>query len=148
MKSLEQFDFKRIVIVAYRLPFKLVKRKDGYNAVQNAGGLVSAILSLSERMKKINKTNSKILWVGTGDSNLGNEGINPDFDLFPIDIPKKIDEKFYGGFCNNTIWPLFHYFPDKTVYDKTYFEAYATANQIFSKHSYINQLYKEDVKLD
>lgn len=42
--------FKRLVIVAYRLPFKFTKVKDGYKAVQNSGGLVSAILSLSQKM--------------------------------------------------------------------------------------------------
>ena len=26
-------------------------------------------------------------------------------------------DKFYFGFCNKTIWPLFHYFPAYTVYD-------------------------------
>jgi len=44
-------DYKRIVIVAYRLPFSLKHRNGKLTAVQNTGGLVSAVLSLTQRMK-------------------------------------------------------------------------------------------------
>ena len=54
MKSFDKFDFERIIIVAYRLPFKLVKKKYGHSVVQNTGGLVSAILSLSEKRDREN----------------------------------------------------------------------------------------------
>lgn len=131
MKTLDQIDFKRIIIVAYRLPFKLVRKKDQNHAVQNAGGLVSAILSLSERMNLNNAAASKIMWVGTGDMQLEQENLNQNFDLFPLEIPRKINDKYYGGFCNDTIWPLFHYFPQGTVYEDSYFEAYKVANALF-----------------
>jgi len=131
MKSLDKIDFKRIIIVAYRLPFKLIKKKDQYKALQNSGGLVSAILSLSEKMNLGSKPTSKILWVGTGDLQLGKENLNPHFDLYPLEIPRKINDKYYGGFCNDTIWPLFHYFSPNTVYDNSYFDAYVTANNLF-----------------
>ena len=131
MKAFDQLSFKRLVIVAYRLPFKLVKTGDTNTAVQNAGGLVSAILSLSDKMNANAETNAKILWVGIGDQQLGEENINPHFDLYPVEIPDEMNEKYYGGFCNDTIWPLFHYFPSLTTYDKSYFEAYEQANQLF-----------------
>ncbi len=131
MKTLDQIDFKRIIIVAYRLPFKLVRKKQKNYAVQNAGGLVSAILSLSEKMLREHQDVPKILWVGTGVSQLGEPDMNNNFDLYPVEIAKRTDDKFYGGFSNNTIWPLFHYFPSRTVYDDSYFEAYSTANNLF-----------------
>jgi len=40
-------------------------------------------------------------------------------------------DKFYHGFCNKTIWPLFHYFPSYTVYDQSYYAHYKAVNQIF-----------------
>ncbi len=131
MKTLDQIDFKRIIIVAYRLPFKLVRKKNVNYAIQNAGGLVSAILSLSEKLMRENSATPKILWVGTGVEQLGEENLNKNFDLYPVNIPKKIDEKFYGGFCNNTIWPLFHYFPSRTVYDDSFYDAYLSSNLMF-----------------
>ena len=131
MKSFDKFDFKRIIIVAYRLPFKLVKKKEGYSVIQNAGGLVSAILSLSEKMHSDESSHSKIVWLGTGDPKLETENINSHFKLYPVEIPPRINENYYGGFCNGTIWPLFHYFPSHTVYEKKYFRDYVTANEIF-----------------
>jgi len=133
MKTFDQLSFKRLVIVAYRLPFKLVKNGDTNTTVQNAGGLVSAILSLSDKMNTNADANAKIIWIGTGEKQLGEENINPHFDLFPVEIPDEMNEKYYGGFCNDTIWPLFHYFPSITTYDKSYFEAYEQANQLFFK---------------
>jgi hypothetical protein len=41
MKGFDQFKFKRIIIVAYRLPFKLVRKKEEFFQVQNSGGLVN-----------------------------------------------------------------------------------------------------------
>src|ERR1035437_2003450 len=131
MKTIDKLSFKRLVIVAYRLPFKLVENNNGYTAVQNAGGLVSAILSLSEKMNTNVEKSAKILWVGTGEKELGEKNINPHFDLFPVEIPVEMNGKYYGGFCNDTIWPLFHYFPSITTYDKDYFEAFEQANQLF-----------------
>jgi hypothetical protein len=49
-----EIHFDRLIIAAYRLPFKFKKTKKGYKAVQNSGGLVSAILALSENFKKNN----------------------------------------------------------------------------------------------
>lgn len=112
------------------MPYKLVRKKEEYVAVQNSGGLVSAVLSLSEKIKSDNKSTPDIIWVGTGDKDLGSIE-NASFKMFPIEIPKKVNEKYYSGFCNNTIWPLFHYFPSRTIYDPDYFEAYQTANNLF-----------------
>lgn len=129
-------NFDRLVIAAYRLPFKVVKTKNGYKNEQNSGGLVSAILALSENLKKnnINLKNSKIAWAGIGDSihDPSFPGIPNDFfDEIPVFLPKKLNDLFYGGFCNDLIWPLFHYFPTYSVIKTEYFQAYKEANFIF-----------------
>ena len=80
------------------------------------------------------ETTAKIIWIGTGEKELGEENINPHFDLFPVEIPEEMNDKYYGGFCNDTIWPLFHYFPSLTTYDDEYFEAYKKSNQLFLKN--------------
>ncbi|MFO7615877.1 MAG: bifunctional alpha,alpha-trehalose-phosphate synthase (UDP-forming)/trehalose-phosphatase [Bacteroidales bacterium] len=129
--------FERLVIAAYRLPFKVIKTKKGYRGVQNSGGLVSAILSLSENFihKAGAEEHSRILWTGIADNipegedvrNLGNE----HFDLAPVNISPELNDLFYGGFCNDLIWPLFHYFPTYCVFDKAYYQAYVEANLRF-----------------
>jgi trehalose 6-phosphate synthase/phosphatase len=126
--------FKRLVIAAYRLPFKFSITKKGYKAVQNSGGLVSAILSLSENFKRSNsqETNSKIVWAGIADNLPDNfsskKFTNEFFDIAPVNIPRHLNDLFYGGFCNDLIWPLFHYFPSYSVFNTNYFQAYKEAN--------------------
>ena len=133
----KKIHFGRLVIAAYRLPFKFTKSKSGFKAVQNSGGLVSAILSLSENLKKqTNKAlDNKIVWTGIADNlpeNFSSDDFeNENFDLVPVTIPSKLNDLYYGGFCNDLIWPLFHYFPSYSVYNDQYFKAYEEANMKF-----------------
>lgn len=129
--------FQRLVIAAYRLPFKFSKTKKGYKTVQNSGGLVSAILSLSENFNNSNSqvTKSKIVWAGIADNlpdNFSSKKFdNEYFDIAPVNIPQHLNDLFYGGFCNDLIWPLFHYFPSYSVFNIHYFHAYQEANSKF-----------------
>jgi trehalose 6-phosphate synthase/phosphatase len=81
--------------------------------VQSSGGLVSAILSIARR-PEAEELYRNIVWVGTGEG--PGAGKPPAGDpevgatLVPVHIPASVDRKFYGGFCNDVIWPLFHYF--------------------------------------
>ena len=40
-------------------------------------------------------------------------------------------ENYYYGFCNKTIWPLFHYFTLQTTFDKEHYDSYVKVNQLF-----------------
>jgi trehalose 6-phosphate synthase/phosphatase len=55
------------------------------------------------------------------------------YQLVPVEIEQAIDDKYYGGFCNDCIWPLFHYFPSFVVHDESYFENYILANKLFAE---------------
>ena len=133
----KEAQFKRLVIAAYRLPFKFIEQNKGYKAVQNAGGLVSAVLALSENSRKNNTslTESKIAWAGLADnlpadisrSDLNNES----FDIIPVTIAPELNDLYYGGFCNDLIWPLFHYFSEFSVFKEEYYDAYVEANTLF-----------------
>ena len=46
-------------------------------------------------------------------------------------ISQKLNDLFYGGFCNDLIWPLFHYFPSFSVFNNEYYTAYEEANARF-----------------
>jgi trehalose 6-phosphate synthase/phosphatase len=137
MINLNKNSFKRIVIVAYRLPFKFVHKDGKMHAIQNSGGLVSAILSLSDKIHDVNYGDimEKTVWIGKSDNNpkeFGSEPIqNEIFEIEPVFIPDSVNDKFYGGFCNDLIWPLFHYFPSLAVFDTAYYENYKKANLLF-----------------
>ena len=41
------------------------------------------------------------------------------------------NREFYSGFCNRTIWPLFHFFPDYVLHDTQSWSYYHAANDLF-----------------
>jgi len=130
--------FKRLIIAAYRLPYRFLRNDNKIIAIQNSGGLVSAILSLSEKLQLPGYSSARlpIHWIGRGDEiatgNLINGSGEIPFTLYPVNIPAHLNEKYYSGFCNNTIWPLFHYFPWLTSFKEDQWEAYVQANQLFA----------------
>lgn len=130
MKSFTQLEFKRLIVVANRLPFKFVQKDDTYIAEQNSGGLVSAILALSEKKNKTGGSKNNILWIGTGD--VPEKFENPTgFELLNVEVPKPLYNDYYEGFANDTIWPLFHYFPSLVSFNQSTFQAYTEVNRLF-----------------
>lgn len=130
------FHNKRLIIIAYRLPFKIIKEEGRDVLFQNSGGLVSAVLSLSEKLN-FDNNNKNIIWAGCSDDHrekLTELCKNERILLEPIHLPQSVDAKFYGGFCNSTIWPLFHYFPYLTLFDESYYASYVKANELFFEH--------------
>jgi trehalose 6-phosphate synthase/phosphatase len=161
--------FKRLIVVSYRLPFKLVVKEGIAVYEQNAGGLVSAMSALSEKMAAEGgpELYRNILWVGKGEGEAPAgkaararplrefvkrlfpklrtaaaagtrqvrtaQGPAGPYELVPVAIDAALDEKYYGGFCNDLLWPLFHYFPSLVVHDESYFESYCEANRIFAE---------------
>ncbi|MCE7064787.1 bifunctional alpha,alpha-trehalose-phosphate synthase (UDP-forming)/trehalose-phosphatase [Dyadobacter sp. CY326] len=129
-------DSGRLIIVAYRLPFKIVKENDEVQLFQNSGGLVSAVLSLvKEQPGSAFSSSQKIQWVGFSENTReeleGQTLENDDFEAHPVFIPEDVNENYYEGFCNNLIWPLCHYFPSLARFEDDYFEAYQVANRLF-----------------
>ena len=83
--------------------------------MRNAGGLVSAILALAEKPETNGRFGQKIVWMGKTDDTPEElaqvqKQVNAS-ELVPVRIEERLDDKYYGGFCNDMLWPLFHYFP-------------------------------------
>jgi trehalose 6-phosphate synthase len=50
-----------------------------------------------------------------------------------IDLPRSEFNDYYNGYCNGTLWPLFHYFPDRFTHDQRQHEAYQSINARFAR---------------
>src|SRR5690606_5301949 len=103
------------------------------------GGLGSALKSYFENGND-NDSFSSILWIGSADfpqarweKYMQNPTQKTSFDVEPIFIETRTYNRFYNGFCNATIWPLFHYFPSIVEYDEENFQSYQEVNHIFAK---------------
>lgn len=131
----------RLIIVSNRLPFKLAEKKGQIDFFPSSGGLVSSIRSYIQKTNPVEskKEEDFPLWVGASDISekkskklIGSETYKKDeFILTPVFIPSATKDKFYNGFCNDTIWPLFHYFPSYAKFKDDFYESYLTVNNLF-----------------
>lgn len=130
---------RRLVVVSNRLPIQLLEKKKGIFIKESDGGLVSALKSYFEREQNKDAFSS-VLWVGSADfpeARWQRYLENPDknggsFEIHPIFIETRTYNKYYNGFCNATIWPLFHYFPSMVEFDEETFRAYEEVNHMFA----------------
>jgi len=121
--------FKKIIIVANRLPFSV---KSDLSFSKSPGGLVSGLETF---LKKTGIKN--YIWIGWAGSHFDKNKLKiikqkaKRYKSYPIFIPAKQLDKFYNGFCNKILWPLFHGFPSYVVYDESYWETYVAVNKLF-----------------
>ena len=129
---------RRLVIVSNRLPFN-VAVEDGLVVFHpSAGGLVTGLASFRESGKQTAALPAEHLWVGWPGSvdpalhqEVAREAL-ARFQSYPVFLTEEQMEQFYLGFCNSTIWPLFHYFPSYAVYQQPLWEQYKSINQLFA----------------
>lgn len=50
-----------------------------------------------------------------------------------IDLKPAEFDGFYNGYCNGTLWPLFHYFPDRFTHEQHQYDAYQAVNEQFAR---------------
>jgi trehalose 6-phosphate synthase/phosphatase len=125
----------RLILVSNRLPIQLAEKDGKVLIKQSDGGLVTALKSYFDQESTKDTFKEKI-WVGAADfpekrwAKL--QHTDCDFKIVPLFIEPKVYNKYYNGFCNATIWPLFHYFPSYVIYDQDAFEKYEQVNQQFA----------------
>ena len=128
----------RLIIISNRLPFQLLEKGGKIALKQSDGGLVTALKSFFEETSSRESFSEKI-WIGSADFPQKRwDRFEPDetdnFRISPIFIEQRVYNKYYNGFCNATLWPLFHYFPSFVVYESEFFKAYEEVNRLFAEH--------------
>ncbi len=126
----------RIVIVSNRLPITIIQEKDDLKFQDSVGGLATGLRTYLHSQKV-----SDYLWVGWPGLSVQNKikeklksKILNEFKSFPVFLDEKVIQKFYNGFCNKTIYPLFNYFTSHVTYNNDYWESYMRTNEIFCKN--------------
>jgi trehalose 6-phosphate synthase/phosphatase len=130
---------RRLVIVSNRLPFNLAIDGSRVEFQSSAGGLVTGLASFREACKHGAGLPAEHLWVGWPGASVA-EALRPEvvqeaaarFQSHPVFLTEEQMESFYFGFCNATIWPLFHYFPTYVDYRPSYWEQYKRINRLFA----------------
>ncbi|KAK6132530.1 hypothetical protein DH2020_033739 [Rehmannia glutinosa] len=138
---------QRLLVVANRLPVSAVRRgEDCWSLEISAGGLVSALLGVKEFEAR---------WIGWAGVNVPDEvgqraltRALAEKRCIPVFLDEEIVHQYYNGYCNNILWPLFHYLglpqEDRLATTRSFqsqFTAYQKANQMFA--DVVNKHYEE-----
>ncbi|MDH4093699.1 MAG: trehalose-6-phosphate synthase [Betaproteobacteria bacterium] len=121
---------ERLIVVSNRLPFTFRQDAGGrWCAEPGGGGLVTALLPVLR-----NRGGMWIGWTGAaGDSGalseaLASAGAGAGYRLEGVALTAEEMEKFYLGFSNEIIWPLFHDLQSLCNFDPAYWRTYCDVN--------------------
>ena len=122
----------KLIVAANRLPISVSKREGRFHFRQSPGGLAVGLASLPDSLQRF--------WLGW--PGISSERLKPDekehlrTELLqqhaaPVFLSQRQIDQYYLGFCNKTIWPLFHYFPVRTAFEQRYWRSYQQVNHLF-----------------
>ncbi len=124
---------KRMIFVSNRLPVTIEKKKGKVQYRPSPGGLATGLSSFYK-----NYESSWIGWCGVTSETLNDKEredvrrrLLTEHRCAPVFLTRADVKKFYYGFCNKTIWPLFHYFTNYTIYDQGTWRTYEKVNERF-----------------
>ena len=127
----------RLIVVSNRLPITVSESGGKFKIKESVGGLVTGLSSYLSTIKESSLDRSEFVWVGwpglsvTGHKQEELKKKAESMNLSPVFLSEKVMDRFYYGFCNKTIWPLFHYFTTYTVYDEEFWNNYKFVNELF-----------------
>jgi trehalose 6-phosphate synthase/phosphatase len=131
---------QRLVIVSNRLPFTANVIEEQVQFNESAGGLATGIGAFLDSYKYHFPKSEEHLWVGWPGNTIAEKHHDlvrarslSDYHAYPVFLSEADMENFYLGFCNKTLWPLFHYFPSYTAYKEEYWQQYKRVNQFFAE---------------
>jgi alpha,alpha-trehalose-phosphate synthase [UDP-forming] len=124
---------KRFLVASNRLPYSLARDGDEIRLRRGVGGLVTAldpILRLTG--------GTWIGWSGTYEDMPTKipvdeeEGCASEYYLAPVKLSREDIERYYLGYSNKCLWPLFHYFQEHCEFNHDLWESYKEVNRRFA----------------
>ena len=123
----------RLITVSNRLPVEVKTRGGSPRLSRSAGGLATALDSIWRYSHGV-----WIGWGGAADSPAANGVLQKatrghSYSFKPVPLSRDEISKFYSGFANEIIWPLFHDMPSRCNFDPEYWEVYQRVNRRFAQ---------------
>lgn len=130
----------RMIIVANQLPLKAKRRPDneGWSFSWNEDSILFRLKDGLPEEMEVQYVGSLCVDVDPIEQDDVSSYLLEKFQCVPTFLPPNLMEKYYEGFCKKHLWPLFHYMlpfsPDHGGrFDRSMWEAYVSANKIFSQ---------------
>ena len=122
----------RLLIVSNRLPFTVERLAGQLTLRPSGGGLATGLRPWHEQ--------GDGLWIGwPGHEMPAADGDREDLDrmlrahrVAAVHLTQDHVERYYEGFSNRVIWPLFHYLLDRVPVEAAAWDAYGEANARFA----------------
>jgi trehalose 6-phosphate synthase len=124
----------RLINISNRLPVSLRKHAGEYRLERSSGGLATALDSVWSQQPGI-----WIGWAGnsskqaSADLLLARASRRRPYTLQPVELSEEEVAKFYSGFANEIIWPLFHDMPSRCNFDPDYWDTYQRVNRKYAQ---------------
>ena len=115
---------RRLVVVANRLPVQLDEEGQWE---PRPGGLVSALAPLLN-----GRGGAWVGWAGVPDVDHGEFQVD-GIDQVAVPLSVTEEDDFYHGFCNGTLWPLYHDGVRPPEFHRTWWAAYVAVNRRFAE---------------
>jgi trehalose 6-phosphate synthase/phosphatase len=125
---------KRLLVASNRLPIRIVRSEDGSWTVRPGhGGLVTALAPVLRKNGGL-----WIGWAGNEEEMDVGEVLNRAassfaFEMKPVLLSVDEVEKYYRGFSNETLWPLFHDLLGHSRFDRDNWRVYQAVNRRFAE---------------
>jgi trehalose 6-phosphate synthase/phosphatase len=122
----------RLLIVSNRLPVTAYRSEDGVSLTPASGGLATGMRPFHEA--------SDGLWIGwPGDVSQYSLPERVELDrtlaargIVPVHLTNDQVDRYYHGFSNRVLWPLFHYLIDRVPAHAAGWDAYEEVNKAFA----------------
>lgn len=125
---------KKLIIASNRLP-TTVRRDNGKLVFEpSVGGVATGLSSLDTDWEKC--------WIGwpgidledcSGDQVSSAQRRLRKENFYPVGLSAREVEDYYHGFCNEVVWPIFHYFVQYATYKKKFWDSYIEVNGKFAR---------------
>lgn len=120
---------RALVIASNRLPVRLTVADGEFEAQPSSGGLVAALGALQRDATWVG-------WPGTVIPDAMHERVRKRLTrdhLVPVFLSATEQDEFYGQICNDTLWPLFHYFQGNVRIAPEAWARYVGVNERFAE---------------
>ena len=125
----------RLVVVSNRLPVTIEQVDGRWCSQPGSGGLVTALAPVLRQRGG--------LWIGWPggveeknvdlDAMLADAGVAAGFPFAAVRLTAEERDKFYYGFSNEIVWPLFHDIHTRCNFDPAFWKAYRIVNAKFAR---------------
>jgi trehalose 6-phosphate synthase/phosphatase len=116
------------VIASNRLPVRVLTEDESFEVSPSVGGLAEALRAVR----------GDSVWIGWPGAVIPH-ALEPevtqrlaDDNLVPVYLSAEEEEGFYTRVCNDTLWPLFHYFADRLRITPEAWQHYVRVNERFT----------------